>query len=86
MRTLEKEEKAVSRSDMGRRLLQYENKPILLVLVVMIGVVVLIEYFMKGRINFLSGMNISNVLLQVSETVKRYVGGVLVMILGVIDW
>jgi ribose/xylose/arabinose/galactoside ABC-type transport system permease subunit len=70
---------------MGRRLWQHENTPILLVLVVMIGVVVLVEYFMKGKVNFLSGMNISNVLLQVSVTGIFALSMTLVMISGGID-
>ena len=85
MRSLGKEEKAMSRSDTGRRLWQHENKPILLVLVVMIGVVVLVEYLLRGRINFLSGMNISNVLLQVSVTGILALSMTLVMISGGID-
>ena len=83
--TLGKEEKAMSRSDIGRRLWQNENKPILLVLVVMVGVVVLVEYLLRGRINFLSGMNISNVLLQVSVTGILALSMTLVMISGGID-
>ena len=85
MMTLGNKEKAMSRSGIARRLWQHENTPILLVLVVMIGVVVLVEYFMKGRVNFISGMNISNVLLQVSVTGIFALGMTLVMISGGID-
>jgi ribose/xylose/arabinose/galactoside ABC-type transport system permease subunit len=83
--SLGKEEKVMSRSDIGRRLWQHENKPIMLVLVVMVGVVVLVEYLLRGRINFLSGMNISNVLLQVSVTGILALSMTLVMISGGID-
>ena len=85
MMALENERKTTSRLSLGRRLWQHENTPILLVLVVMIGVVVLVEYFMKGRVNFLSGMNISNVLLQVSVTGIFALSMTLVMISGGID-
>lgn len=85
MSPIGKEEKAEARPGIGRRLWQHENKPILLVLVVIIGVVVLVEYLMKGRINFLSGMNISNVLLQVSVTGIFALSMTLVMISGGID-
>ena len=85
MMTLEKEEKTMSRGGAGRRLWQHENTPILLVLVVMIGVVMLVEFFMKGKINFVSGMNISNVLLQVSVTGIFALSMTLVMISGGID-
>jgi len=85
MMTLGKEEKTMSRAGVGRRLWQHENTPILLVLVVMICVVVVVEYFLKGRVNFLSGMNISNVLLQVSVTGIFALSMTLVMISGGID-
>lgn len=83
--TLGKEEKTMSHAGVGRRLWQHENTPILLVLVVMICVVVVVEYFLKGRVNFLSGMNISNVLLQVSVTGIFALSMTLVMISGGID-
>jgi ribose/xylose/arabinose/galactoside ABC-type transport system permease subunit len=85
MMALGQEGKSTSRLGMGRRLWQHENTPILLVLVGMIGVVVLVEYFMKGKVNFLSGMNISNVLLQVSVTGIFALSMTLVMISGGID-
>jgi len=85
MMTLGKEEKTMSHAGVGRRLWQHENTPILLVLVVMICVVVVVEYFLKGRVNFLSGMNISNVLLQVSVTGIFALSMTLVMISGGID-
>lgn len=85
MKTPGKEGNILSRSDIGRKHGQFENKPILLVLVVMIGVVVLIEYIMRGRVNFISGMNISNVLLQVSVTGILALSMTLVMISGGID-
>jgi ribose/xylose/arabinose/galactoside ABC-type transport system permease subunit len=82
---LGQEGKNTARAGLGRRMRQHENMPILLVLIVMIGVVVLVEYFMKGRVNFLSGMNISNVLLQVSVTGIFALSMTLVMISGGID-
>lgn len=85
MMALGQEGKSTSRLGLGRRLRQHENTPILLVLIVMIGVVVLVEYFMKGKVNFLSGMNISNVLLQVSVTGIFALSMTLVMISGGID-
>lgn len=85
MMTLEKEEKSMLRPGTGRRLWQHENTPILLVLIVMIGVIVLVEYLIKGKVNFLSGMNISNVLLQVSVTGIFALSMTLVMISGGID-
>lgn len=85
MMALEQEGKTTSRLGLGRRLRQHENAPILLVLIGMICVVVLVEYFMKGRVNFLSGMNISNVLLQVSVTGIFALSMTLVMISGGID-
>ncbi|NLE19493.1 MAG: ABC transporter permease [Clostridiales bacterium] len=65
--------------------MQHENTPILMVLVVMVLVVVLVEYLMKGTANFVSGMNISNVLLQVSVTGIFALSMTLVMISGGID-
>lgn len=85
MMALGQEGKSTSRLGLGRRLWQHENTPILLVLIVMIGVVVLVEYFMRGKVNFLSGMNISNVLLQVSVTGIFALSMTLVMISGGID-
>lgn len=85
MMALGQEGKNTARAGLGRRMRQHENMPILLVLIVMIGVVVLVEYFMKGRVNFLSGMNISNVLLQVSVTGIFALSMTLVMISGGID-
>ena len=85
MMALGQEAKSTARQGLGRRLRQQENMPILLVLIGMIGVVVVVEYFMKGRVNFLSGMNISNVLLQVSVTGIFALSMTLVMISGGID-
>ncbi len=79
------EEKDIARSNIGRRIWQHENTPILLVLVIMVAVVALVEYFIKGQVNFLSGMNISNVLLQVSATGILALSMTLVMISGGID-
>jgi ribose/xylose/arabinose/galactoside ABC-type transport system permease subunit len=85
MMALNQEEKTISRASFGKRLRQHENAPILLVLVVMIGIVVLVEYLLRGRVNFISGMNISNVLLQVSVTGIFALSMTLVMISGGID-
>ncbi len=85
MRTLGKGGPDSGHPETGRGLLQHENAPILMVLLVMIGVVVLVEYLMKGTANFVSGMNISNVLLQVSVTGIFALSMTLVMISGGID-
>ena len=85
MRTLGKGGQTGGRSETGRGLMQHENTPILMVLVVMVLVVVLVEYLMKGTANFVSGMNISNVLLQVSVTGIFALSMTLVMISGGID-
>ncbi len=78
-------EKVLSKSHFGKRLLQHDNTPILLVLIVMIGAVILAEWLIRDRINFISGMNISNVLLQVSVTGIFALSMTLVMISGGID-
>lgn len=78
-------EKTIARSNIGRRIWQHDNTPILLVLIIMIGVVALVESLLKGQVNFLSGMNISNVLLQVSVTGIMALSMTLVMISGGID-
>lgn len=67
------------------RIVSHENTPILLVLVIVIVVVVLTEWAVKGQVNFLGGMNISNVLLQVSVTGIFALSMTLVMISGGID-
>lgn len=78
-------EKPLSRSTTWRRIKGHDNTSILLVLIVMIGVISVVESLVKGRINFLSGMNISNVLLQVSVTGIFALSMTLVMISGGID-
>lgn len=85
MRAQGKNGLAKGRPELGHGLMQHENTPILLVLVVMIVVVVAVEYLMKGSSNFVSGMNISNVLLQVSVTGIFALSMTLVMISGGID-
>ena len=72
-------------STLWRRVRGHDNSPILLVLLVMIFVISTIESVLKGQINFLSGMNISNVLLQVSVTGILALGMAMVMISGGID-
>ncbi len=78
-------EKSIARSNIGRRIWQHDNTPILLVLIIMIIVIYVVEILIKGSSNFLSGMNISNVLLQVSVTGIMALSMTLVMISGGID-
>jgi ribose/xylose/arabinose/galactoside ABC-type transport system permease subunit len=51
----------------------------------MIVVISIVESLVKGRVNFLSGMNISNVMLQVSVTGIFALSMLLVMVSGGID-
>lgn len=78
-------EKTLSRSNTWRRIKGHDNTSTLLVLIAMIVVISVVEYLVKGRVNFLSGMNISNVLLQVSVTGIFALSMTLVMISGGID-
>ena len=78
-------EKTLSRSNTWRRIKGHDNTSTLLVLIAMIAVISVVEYLVKGRVNFLSGMNISNVLLQVSVTGIFALSMTLVMISGGID-
>jgi ribose/xylose/arabinose/galactoside ABC-type transport system permease subunit len=68
-----------------RRAWDNENKPIFMVLVGVLVVVIVVEYLVKGSVNFFSGMNISNVLLQVAVTGIFALSMTLVMISGGID-
>lgn len=77
--------KTVSNSSLGRRVLKHENTPMLLVLIIMVLVVIVVEWLIKGEVNFVGGMNISNVLLQVSVTGILALSMTLVMISGGID-
>lgn len=77
--------KTVSNSSVGRRVLKHENTPMLLVLIIMVLVVIVVEWLLKGEVNFVGGMNISNVLLQVSVTGILALSMTLVMISGGID-
>lgn len=77
--------KKVSGTGAVRRIWKHDNTPMLLVLLVAIGVVVLLELFLQGEVNFVSGMNISNVLLQISVTGIFALSMTLVMISGGID-
>lgn len=77
--------KKLTGSTLWRRVRGHDNSPILLVLLVMVFVISMIESVLKGQINFLSGMNISNVLLQVSVTGILALGMAMVMISGGID-
>ena len=83
-------EKTIARSSLGRRMWNHENTPILLVLIGMIIVVYLAEHLMNPGLaffssNFITGMNMSNVLLQVSATGILALSMTLVMISGGID-
>lgn len=75
-----------SRSDNPlRRAWNNDNKPIFMVLIAILVVVIVVEYLVKGSVNFFSGMNISNVLLQVAVTGIFALSMTLVMISGGID-
>lgn len=78
-------ERALSRASVLRRAWGHDNTPILLVLIIMIVVIVVVEQLVRGQVNFVSGMNISNVLLQVSVTGIFALSMTLVMISGGID-
>jgi ribose/xylose/arabinose/galactoside ABC-type transport system permease subunit len=88
--TLENGERTKSRSNIGRRVWQHENTSILLVLIGMVILVYLAEHIINPSLNFfdsnfITGMNISNVLLQVSATGILALSMTLVMISGGID-
>lgn len=86
MRALNAEGRPTGRQEpVHNKLRHHENTPIMLVLIAMVGIVVLVEFLMKGTINFASGMNISNVLLQVSVTGILALSMTLVMMAGGID-
>ena len=90
MMTLKNGEKFKSRSNIGRRIMQHDNTPILLVLIGMLIVVYIVEHLSDPSLvffdsHFISGMNISNVLLQVSATGILALSMALVMISGGID-
>jgi len=67
------------------RMWKHDNTPILLVLILVIVAVVLIELALRGEVRFLRGMNVSNVLLQVSVTGIFALSMTLVIISGGID-
>ena len=60
--------KSTTTTSLARRVWNHDNTSILMVLVGMLIVVIFVEWLIKGQVNFISGMNISNVLLQVSVT------------------
>jgi len=77
--------KTISRSSFFKRVWSHDNTPIFLVLLVVLILAIVIEYIVKGHVNFVSGMNISNVLLQVSVTGIFALSMTMVMISGGID-
>ncbi len=77
--------KAISRSSFFKRVWSHDNTPIFLVLLSVLILAIVIEYIVKGQVNFVSGMNISNVLLQVSVTGIFALSMTMVMISGGID-
>ncbi len=86
----DKGEKTIARAGLGRRVWNHDNTSILLVLIGMIVLVYLAEHLVDPKLaffksNFISGMNISNVLLQVSATGILALSMTLVMISGGID-
>ena len=79
------EGKSTTTTSLARRVWNHDNTSILMVLVGMLIVVIFVEWLIKGQVNFISGMNISNVLLQVSVTGILALSMSLVMISGGID-
>ena len=71
------------------RLKHHENTTMLFVLLLIIFVVFVIDFFTSGMVlsnaKFISGLNISNVLLQVAVTGILALGMTLVMLMGGID-
>lgn len=71
------------------RLKQHENSTMFFVLVMIIFLVFIVDFFSNGMVlseaRFLSGMNISNVLIQVAVTGILALGMTLVMLTGNID-
>ena len=79
-------EKTLSRSNVLRRAWNHENTPMLLVLIVILVVVIVLDLVLnEGQSRFVTGMNISNVLLQVSITGIFAISMTMVMISGGID-
>ena len=74
-----------STTSLMKRVWNHDNTPILMVLIFMVVAVIIVEWLIKGQVNFVSGMNISNVLLQVSVTGILAFSMTLVMISGGID-
>lgn len=77
--------KTLGKSSTLRRIIGHENTSLLIVLIAMVVVISIVETLVKGRVNFLSGMNISNVMLQVSVTGIFALSMMLVMVSGGID-
>lgn len=82
--------KTTNRGGLVKRALRHENSMMLFVLLIIIVLVIGVEFFftrdMKfGDVAFIKGMNISNVLLQVSVTGILAIGMTLVMLMGGID-
>jgi ribose/xylose/arabinose/galactoside ABC-type transport system permease subunit len=77
--------KTLFKTSTWRRIMGHDNTSLLLVLIAMIVVISIVESLVKGRVNFLSGMNISNVMLQVSVTGIFALSMMLVMVSGGID-
>lgn len=78
-------DKPLGRTSTWRRIIGHDNTALFLVLIAMIVVISIVESLVKGRVNFLSGMNISNVMLQVSVTGIFALSMMLVMVSGGID-
>ena len=78
-----------NRGSMINRLRNHENTTMFLVLLLIVAAVFLVDFFTSGMIlseaKFLSGLNISNVLLQVAVTGILALGMTLVMLMGGID-
>lgn len=89
MSNTKKQKNMINLSSIIRRLKNHGNTAMFLVLLLLIFLVFLIDFFASGMVlseaKFLSGMNISNVLFQISVTGILALGMTLVMIMGDID-
>ena len=77
------------RAGFWRRVSQHENATMFLVLAMIIFLVFVVDFFSSdmslSNAKFISGMNVSNVLIQVAVTGILALGMTLVMLMGGID-
>jgi len=78
-----------TRNSFFQKIIQHENATMFFVLILIIVLVFIVDFFSSGMVlskaKFLSGMNISNVMLQVAITGIMALGITLVMLMGDID-